>query len=101
MADQNSSDEGKAGQVQRGVPELLRDIIGRSRAEIIQTIGTLRGLADALDESVRFEADMDGERIRSFASDIQALGTRALWTAALTISMSERVNVCAQALQIR
>jgi hypothetical protein len=101
MADKNSSDQGKSGQVQGSVPERLRSIIDRSKVEMIGTIGTLRALTDLLERSIGFEADIGSDKLLLFAADIQSMGTRALWSAVLTITMSERLNVCGELLKIR
>lgn len=100
MAEQNGNEDGRAVQVQREIPAFLREIVERSKLQVKQTASTLRGLADSLDRAVQFQSESDnGAMMRGYALDIQALGTRALWTAALTISMSDRVNVCAQTLE--
>lgn len=97
MADKNSSDPGQSGQLQGSV----RNIVERSKVEIIGSIGTLRALTDLLERSVGFDADIGSDKLQLFASDIQAIGTRALLSAALTITMSERLNVCGELLKIR
>jgi hypothetical protein len=100
MADQNSSDGGKAGQVHREVTEALQRIIDGSRHEAIQCFGTLHSLGDLLPRVMQFDADFEPKEIRSHAMHLQALGTRAMYAAVQAIAMSERVNVCAQALEV-
>jgi hypothetical protein len=98
MDTENTSDASGSGQVQGGYGAVLRSIVQRSRADISHSIGTLRGLADGLDQSIQFGPECAADQIVGFASDIQALATRALLTASVTIAASERLNVCAQAL---
>ena len=98
MATENTSETPGPGQVQGACDAVLRSIVQRSRADISHSIGTLRGLADGLDRSIQFGPECATEQIVGFASDIQALASRALLTASVAIAASERLNVCAQAL---
>ncbi len=100
MADQDGSEGDNPGQVPH--PELtalVRRLVGKSVEEVIHNARALHALADALDGFGDLQRSADADTLRSRATGIQALSVQAVLTACQTIGASERLGVCAQALE--